>query len=278
MIKSILVALDGSEHANAALDYGLWMAAQTHGRVTGLHVIDIVSIEGSFMHDISGSLGFEPYLDFSAKMREALRERGEVLLEAFEKRCKDRGVACDRVLGMGIVANEICEQARLADVVALGHRGINEQFTTGLLGSTTESVTRKSPKPVLVSSMRFTEPKRPLLAYDGSPRSSMAMQQAAEFASAFKLPLTVLHVARDEGEATKVLGEARRYLEPYGIDFRCESHQGAPHEGIVQKIQEQGYDLLFIGAYGHSRIIEMVLGSTTEYVLRNTPCPVFLTR
>ena len=278
MIKSILVALDGSEHASAALDYGLWMAERTHGRVTGLHVIDIVSIEGSFMHDISGSLGFEPYLDFSAKMREALRERGEVLLDTFEKRCRERNVACDRVLGMGIVANEICEHARLADLVAIGHRGINEQFSTGLLGSTTESVTRKSPKPVFVSPMRFGEPKRPLLAYDGSPRSSLAMHEAAEFASAFRLPLTVLHVARDETEASKVLTEARRYLEPYGLELRCETHQGPPHEGIVHMIREHGYDVLFIGAYGHSRIIEMVLGSTTEYVLRNSPTPLFLCR
>ena len=278
MIKSILVALDGSEHATAALDYALWMAERTRGRVTGLHVIDIVSIEGSFMHDISGSLGFEPYLDFSAKMREALRERGEVLLDAFEKRCKERGVGSDRVLGMGIVANEICEQARLSDLVAIGHRGINEQFSTGLLGSTTESVTRKSPKPVFVAPMKFTEPKRPLLAYDGSQRSSLAMHEAAEFASAFKLPLTVLHTSRDEGEARKVLDEARRYLEPYGVEIRCESQPGPPHEGIVHAIREHGHDLLFIGAYGHSRIIEMVLGSTTEYVLRNSPCPVFLTR
>ena len=37
-------------------------------------------------------------------------------------------------------------------------------------------------------------------------------------------------------------------------------------------------DLLFIGAYGHSRIVEMVLGSTTEYVVRNAPCPVFMNR
>ena len=73
MIKSILVALDGSEHAAAALDYGLWMAERTHGRVTGLHVIDIVSIEGSFMHDVSGSLGFEPYLDFSSKISSVAR-------------------------------------------------------------------------------------------------------------------------------------------------------------------------------------------------------------
>jgi nucleotide-binding universal stress UspA family protein len=38
------------------------------------------------------------------------------------------------------------------------------------------------------------------------------------------------------------------------------------------------HDLLFIGAHGHRRIIKMVLGSTTEYVLRNAPCPVFLNR
>jgi nucleotide-binding universal stress UspA family protein len=278
MIKSILVALDGSEHAAAALDYGLWMAERAHGRVTGLHVIDIVSIEGSFMHDISGSLGFEPYLDFSAKMREALRERGEVLLDAFDKRCRERGIACDRVLAMGIVANEICEHARIADLVAIGHRGINEQFSTGLLGSTTESVTRKSPKPVFVSPMRFGEPKRPLLAYDGSPRASAAMHLAAETASALGLPLTVLHVARDEANGARVLDEARRYLHSYDVPLTCETVSGYPHQKIVDFIRERGHDLLFIGAYGHSRIIEMVLGSTTEYVLRNSPCPVFLTR
>src|SRR5262249_62396079 len=80
MIKSILVALDGSEHADAALQYALWLAARLRAAVLGLPVTAVVSIEGSFLHDISGSLGFEPYLDFSAKMREALRERGRVLL------------------------------------------------------------------------------------------------------------------------------------------------------------------------------------------------------
>src|SRR5262249_17068975 len=104
------------------------------------------------------------------------------------------------------------------------------------------------------------------------------MHEAAEFASAFQLPLTVLHVARDDGEGARVQNEARRYLEPYGVALEFQTHQGPPHEGIVHAIRERGHDLLFIGGYGHSRIIEMVLGSTTEYVLRNSPCPVFLTR
>ena len=56
------------------------------GRIVTVCVVDIVSIEGSFFHDISGSLGFEPYLDFSSKMREALQERGRTLLETFVAR------------------------------------------------------------------------------------------------------------------------------------------------------------------------------------------------
>jgi nucleotide-binding universal stress UspA family protein len=279
MIKSILLALDGSEHADAALQHALWLAERLRATVLGLHVIDIVSIEGSFLHDISGSLGFEPYLDFSAKMREALRERGRVLLETFTRRCAERNVPCDTSLGMGIVANEICDQARMADLVVMGHRGVNEQFSTGLLGSTTESVTRKSPKPVFVSPMRFKEIAHPLLAYDGSQRASAAMHVAAEVASALGLPLTVLHVTREDGTGDgKVLDEARRYLHSYDLALKFESVNGHPHQKIVDFIRERGHDLLFIGAYGHSRIIEMVLGSTTEFVLRNSPCPVFLAR
>jgi len=279
MIKSILVALDGSEHADAALQHALWLADRLRATLLGLHVIDIVSIEGSFLHDISGSMGFEPYLDFSAKMREALRERGRVLLEAFSRRCEERGVPCDTTLAMGIVANEICDQARMADLVVIGHRGVNEQFSTGLLGGTAESVTRKSPKPVFVAPMRFREITRPLLAYDGSQRASAAMHTAAEVVTALGLPLTVLHVARDETEnGSRVLDEARRYLHSYGLAAEYVTVTGYPHQSIVDFIREHSQDLLFIGAYGHSRIIEMVLGSTTEYVLRNSGCPVFLAR
>src|ERR1700752_869257 len=160
----------------------------------------LVNIErsGSFLHDIPGSLGFEPYLDFSSKMREALHDRGRTLLDSFLAACQERGVRGATQLTTGIVANEICEQARTADIVVVGHRGVNEKFSTGLLGGTTESVTRKCPKPVLVSPMQFRPTPRPLLAYDGSQRAAAAMREAAELAIALRLPLAVLHVGKDE--------------------------------------------------------------------------------
>ena len=134
MIKNILIALDGSEHARAALQYALWIAERFHAALWGLHVIDIIAIEGPFFQDISGALGFEPYFDMSGKVREALHERGYSLLEEFSAVCRERGISCETSLYTGIVANEICERARMADLVVIGHRGVNERFSTGLLG------------------------------------------------------------------------------------------------------------------------------------------------
>ncbi|MBI3783352.1 MAG: universal stress protein [Deltaproteobacteria bacterium] len=279
MIKTILVGLDGSEHAQTARDYGLWLGRRLEARVVGLHVVDIVSIEGSFFHDISGSLGFEPYLDFSSKMREVLHERGKNILDDFAAVAGAAGARFDTQLAMGVVANEIAEAAKTADLVVIGHRGVNEKFSTGLLGSTAESVTRKSPKPVFVSTTAFRECANPLLAYDGSQRAAAAMQSAADFCTTLQLPLSVVTVNRDDKAGRKTLAEAEAYLRSYAIKTTFELQQtGNAPERIANFIRERQYDLLFIGAYGHSRIIEMVLGSTTEYVLRNASCPVFLNR
>jgi nucleotide-binding universal stress UspA family protein len=278
MIKTILVGLDGSEHARTAMQYGLWLGARLGATVIGLHVVDIVSIEGSFFHDISGSLGFEPYLDFSSKMREVLHERGRGLLQAFSDEAGKCGVRHDTVLSMGVVANEVADQARTADLVVIGHRGVSERFSTGLLGSTAESVTRKCPRPVFISTAEFRPVSRPVLAYDGSQRAAAAMHAAAEFCLSLSFPLTVVTVAKDADSGEKIISDARKYLASYNLDSHCVVLTGNAPEQIVAFIKEQGFDLLFIGAYGHSRIIEMVLGSTTEYVLRNTSCPVFLNR
>ena len=83
MIKRILVGIDTSEHSRTAQTYAFHLARRLGATLIGVHVVDIVSIEGSFFHDISGSLGLEPYLDFSSKMREILNARGKVVLEDF---------------------------------------------------------------------------------------------------------------------------------------------------------------------------------------------------
>ncbi len=278
MIKRILVGVDGSEHAAAALSHALWLGKRLDATVSGIHIVDIVSIEGSFFHDISGSLGFEPYLDFTAKMRSALQDRGRTLLESFERQCEAAGVRHDSKLTIGVIASELCDGAREADLLVLGHRGTNARFTTGLLGSVAESVTRQCSRPVLMTPVSFAEVKSPLLAWDGSERASGAMHEAANLCTALSLPLTVLTVAREQEEGEEIVEQARRYLSSYSINVTYNIKAGQAGEQIPACMKEDGHDLIFMGSHGQSRILEWVLGSTTEFVLRNVGCPVFLSR
>src|SRR5574340_561875 len=109
--------------------------------------------------------------------------------------------------------------------------------------------------------MTFQPPSRPLLAYDGSQRAAAAMHAAAEFCVSLALPLTVLTIAKDAEAGERIIADARRYLASYNLASPCAVPTGNAHEQIVASLKERGFDLLFIGAYGHSRIIEMVLGS-----------------
>jgi len=277
MIKKILVPQDGSEYGKSALDWGIWLAKKFDASLVGIHVVDIVSLEGPFLHDLSGSLGFEPFLNFSTKMREVLEARGKTILSSFEEDCGKAGVKCESHLPVGIISNEICEKANLADLVILGQRGVNAMFEYGLLGSTTESVLRKSPKPVFVVPARFVEPRKPMLAYDGSPNSAKAMHSAAEWMKTLGLPITVVNVKKADVEGP-ALKDAESYLKPYGIkaDF-VQLSDDAP-VALEKYYKENGHDLLFMGTSHHSRIVEMVLGSTTEHVMRNVTGPFFLER
>lgn len=277
MIKKILVAADGSDYGKSSMDYAFWLARRLDASVMAVHVVDIVSFEGSFLHDISGALGFEPFLNFSSRMKDILEERGRSILSGFEEAASEAGLEPESDLLFGVVTNEICEKAKLADLVVMGRRGVNAQFEYGLLGSATEGVIRKSPKPVLIVPREFTEPKKPLLAFDGSPNASKAMHSAAEWAKALGLPISVIHVSRTEGEDS-VIKDAEDYLSTYGLDVTYASVVDESPRGIENYYNENGHDLLFMGTSHHSRIVEMVLGSTTEHVVRSVKGPFFLER
>lgn len=278
MIKKILVTQDGSTYGSSALEYALWLAERFSSSLIGHYVVDVVALEGPFLHDLSASIGFEPFLNFSTKMREIMEAKGKDILASFDQACDSANVSSETVVSFGIVANEICEQAKLADLVVVGRRGLNEKFEHGMLGSVTEGVIRKSSKPVLIIPKDFKAPESPLLSYDGSQSASKAMHSAAEWAKALGLPLTVVTASLDESGDT-MLKDAEDYLKPYGLKTKFVKLPGEyPPDEIVKYYEENSHDLLFMGTTRHSRIVEMVLGSTTEHVMRSVRGPFFLER
>ncbi|MCK5235514.1 MAG: universal stress protein [Deltaproteobacteria bacterium] len=278
MIRKVILTLDGSPSTKAVYDAGVWIGLGFMARVTGVHVIDVVALEGPILHDISGSLGIEPFLNFSTKMKEALTERGEEILKSAKESSVPDRIELDTRLLSGIVSREIIKAAEMSDLLIVGRRGVNAEFEYELLGSTTESIIRKAPVPVLVVPESFTAPTKPIICFDGGPSASASLKFATEVCKSLRLKPEVIVVGDDSDENGAMLKEAEDYIKSHKIDAKYTSLSGIPHKAIVDHAVENDIDAIFIGATHHSAIYEMVLGSTTEHVMRSLNVPFFVHR
>jgi len=277
MIKKILVGQDGSNNSASAAEYALWLAKRFKSDVTGVFVVDRVLLEGPFFYDLSASVGFDPFVNFTEKMRDTLEDRGKAILSEFQERCDKAAITAETFLTTGLVAKELCKGADLADLLVIGRKGDNEDFETGLLGSVAEGVVRRSRTPVFIAPREFSPVKNPLLVYDGSENAVDAMRLAAEFAKVTGKKLTVASVGL-EGEADEHLVDAMDYLKSYDIKGAFKELKGEAPTEIERYYKEAGHDMLFMGATHRSRVLELVLGSTAEYVLRAVEGPVLVVR
>lgn len=276
MIKRILVSTDGSERAMVGVRYAVALAKQYGATLHGIHVVDIKLLEGPFLRDISASLGTAPYVNYQGSISLILEERGAAALDAFKRACEADGVAYETTLATGVVTRSILEASEGADLLVMGRAGEHTQWLDGLVGSTTESVVRRATLPVLITNTDTPGTKRLVAAYDGSRYAKRALKAAAGMSLDWHMPCHVLVV--DEGNGPEILEEARVYLKPYETDADYVLRPGDPSEAIVAYAEECEADLLVMGAYGHTKVRELVVGSTTAYAINHSPCPVLLLR
>ncbi len=278
MIKSILIPTDGSVNSNTALEFGLYLAEKFGAELNGLNVIDIRALEGPFFSDISGSLGFIPYQNYLPNYQRVLEERAEVILDEFNKKCAEKGTPIKNRRLTGIIANIIAEEAKKVDLVIMAQRGEHAQWSSGLLGSTTESVVRKSPRPVLITPLQFRPLLNVLSAYDGSSESNKALKLACEFVHAINGTLIVLVAGHSEEKCRETAAEAEEFIRPYHLSAAVEWVEGEAHDEILKFAETNAIDLIVMGAFGHSRVRELFLGGTTAYIMRKAQLPVLLYR
>jgi nucleotide-binding universal stress UspA family protein len=275
-IQQILVGLDGSEYSQTALQYGIELARKFHATLHGLHVVDIVQVESPVLHDLAGSIGAAPYLNLTALMRQNLELRGRQLLDQFQQACAEADLPGVEHLATGVVPTELLRVAREVDLVILGRGGLHIRLSKALLGSAIETVVRQGSQPTMVVPQDYRPIRKPLLATDGSPSAEAALHTAVVFARALEVPLHVVHCTSESGAGQQYLEDARTEIEAAGISCHVELCAGNSHEDLVQYIRRHGHDGLFMGAFGHRRIVEWVMGSTTQYLLRASPGPIIL--
>ncbi|MDO9500064.1 universal stress protein [Falsiroseomonas sp.] len=281
----ILACTDGSVYAESILDHAAWASARMGGAsVRVLHVLDRATADAPV--DRSGALGVNASEELLRELAELDAARGKVslrraraLLTAAEARLKAAGVAeVSTVQRHGALVDTVVEFENEADLLVVGKRGEAANFAVGHLGANLERVLRSSSLPVLVASRAFKPITRFAIAYDGGRSGQLAVAYAAGTASLDGLECHLVTVAADEAAGRALLAEPAKQLQAAGKTATLVVLRGDAETAIAEHVASAGIDLLVMGAYGHGRLRNMIVGSTTTALLRSCKIPVLVFR
>lgn len=285
-MANILACTDGSLYAPSIYDHAAWAAKQMDN--ASVHVLHMLNPhhENPVKTDYSGSIGFDArsnlldeLVEIEAAQAKIAQKRGQAILEDAEAILKKAGIAnvcADQKHGK--LSDEIDQYERDADLVVIGKRGNNADFEKGHLGSNLERVIRGCEHPVLVANRAFKEVKNFVLAFDGGPSAKKAVEYAIKEPLLKGLNCYLLHVGSASSKIVAALAEAEAKLKAAGYTVTIEHRDGEPEKVIEEVVAHDDIDLLVMGAYGHSAIRHLIVGSTTTAMVRSVKIPVLLFR
>lgn len=287
-MKRILLCTDGSIFAQSSYRYAAWLAPRLDAHVDVLYVTDVRSQKVASTGDLSGSIGIDAdrellnkLVDLEHEKAKLNHQRSKLLMEKAKQFFEAEGIQnANFIHETGFLVDIFHEFEAQADLIMLGKRGEAAEFASGHLGANLERIIRASRKPCLVTSRQFKPIERLLLAYDGSPSGQKMLRFLTE-SPAFKgLELYIVTVAKNAEDKTAIarIEEAKHQAQAAGFEPVCCLIEGNPETAIAQYAEENNISLLLMGAYGHSRIRHLVIGSTTAQLIRSSHIPVLLFR
>lgn len=285
MYDRILLPTDGSDHAIRAARHGLWLADAFDADVEVVTVVDTQRIAGPFD---AGGLDDSYFEQLEADRREYLDEVAALAptTESVEQTIL-RGRPADRILDRAAETD--------ADLIAMGTRG-RSGLERYLVGSVAEGVLRQSPIPVFTA--QATDHGESTFVYsdvlvptDGSETARGAIEHAIGVAaetnglvhglSAFDAsaveeavgPGTDLEACLGQEFESAAETVAERAREA-GLEASHAVREDRPRDAIDAYATEHDVDLIVMGTHGRSGLERMLVGSTTEWLLRNSDVPV----
>lgn len=285
-MKKVYACIDGLTTTTAVIDWAAWSARRLDVPLELLHVLER-DPDTAAATDFSGAIGLgaqETLLnqlsDLDAQRGRLAQEAGRQVLARAQERSLSAGVPqVDVRMRHGEVVDTVLAMEPEARLFVLGEHQRAGMSARLHLDHHVERVVRAAKCPVLVATTEeFSEPRHFAIADDGSATATRMIEAVARSPLLADLPCTLVRCGQDNTEARRSLEESRQILQGAGFKAEVALLPGEPHEVIPDWLAAQGTSLLVMGAYGHSRIRHLVVGSTTTTLLRLSPCPVLVLR
>lgn len=284
MTDKIIALVDGSIYSESVCHHAAWIAQRTQAPVELIHVLG--RREAPEKADLSGAIRLgartklmEELADLDAQRAKLVSHRGRAILEDARAIVDRDGVTeITTRLRHGDVVEAIGEIEGEARVIVIGKRGEAADFAKGHLGSNLERIVRAANRPVFVAARAFKPIETVLVAYDGGRSAMKAVDHIARSAFFADMAVTVVTVGNETPEISKGLADASAVLAAAGIKANTRIVAGQPEVELGKLVDQDGFGMLVMGAYGHSRIRSLVIGSTTTEMMRSCKVPVLLLR
>ncbi len=284
MTKKLIALVDGSIYSESLCAHTAWAAGRTGLPVEMLHVLG--RREGGAQGDLSGALKLgarsallEELAELDAQRAKLVAQRGRAILDdARAIVARDAPAEVTTRLRHGDIVDTVAELETDAAMILIGKRGEAADFAKGHLGSNLERILRASHRPVLIAARAFRPIRHVLIAFDGRDAAHKAVAQVARDPLFAGLSVTLAHVGAAGDVMRKALDTAAAQLDTAGRPADTVVLSGQPDAALGAHVAQGGVDMVVMGAFGHSRLRSLIIGSTTTEMIRSCKVPILLVR
>jgi len=276
-IKDILVYLDTSAACSERIDVALRLAEKFDARLAGLFVRSMPYVP----HFVAAQIGPDIY-----DTQKKVAEREEMTVrKLFLERCDKAGRPGEWRSEDGDMIEVICTHSKYNDLVVIGQYNPDDDHRAGEMGLA-DNVVMDAGRPVLVVPHTGTFPiigNKIMLAWNASRESTRAAHDALPFMQTSEHVQVVAANPQDNDEAHGDLpcAQITGHLSRHAVTAEAKTIYAddlSVGELLLSRASEDGVDLLVTGAYGRSRLRELIMGGVTRHLLNYTTIPVLMSR
>lgn len=249
LFPRILVPISGEDASWRAVDLAILVAKRERSELRGVHVL----VNGE---TVDG-------------------EKVKAIRQEFERRLREAGLKGSLVLEKGNISRQVEERSHWSDLVVLHLKHPPGDQPMQRLLSGLRGFLQRSPRPAIVLS-HASEMKHALLAYDGSRKAHEALYLAAYLACSWGTKITVFTGLESSLRESLLLQKAKGYLISQEVEADYVQRVGPAGKAILELASERGADFILMGGYGRGQLLEVMMGSTLDSVLREYQGPVWI--
>lgn len=285
-MKNVVACIDGSNMTPAVCDFAAWASQRLSAPLKFLHVLDKADFPTT-KQNLSGNIGLDSretllneLVELDEKRGRLALEHGALILEFAKARAINFGIDAPIMRQRhGDLVDTLMEIADDIRLLVMGKQGVVGDSIGEHVGNNLERVVRTMPKPILVTPQYFKAPESIMIAFDGSPTTRKCIEMVASSPLFKGLPCHVVMVGDDVCSLSEHMDWAKATLVVSGFSIVTALIQGDVKQVLCNYRDDHQIGAVVMGAYGHSKVRQFLVGSTTTAMIGHTGnAPLLLLR